>query len=100
MTMTTTTAPAEVIQRRRFNIEQFDIQMVSLDLLVEVAERRGADGGHAFMRAAAEFKRIEKEYIDHLTDEERAFTAADVESMRRRLRALEAQVHKPRALSS
>jgi len=98
--MTTTIASAEVIQRRRFNIEQFDIQMASLELLVEVAERRGAEGGHAVTRALAEFQRIQREYIDHLTDQERDLTAAEVASMRARLSALEAQLHKPRALSS
>jgi hypothetical protein len=98
--MTTTLASAEVIQRRRFNIEQFDIQMASLDLLVEVAERRGADGAQAFARALAEFQRIQHDYIDQLTDRERDLTAAEVESMRDRLRALEAQVNKPRSLVS
>jgi len=96
MTMTTL-APAEVIQRRRFNIEQFEIQMASLDLLVEVAERRGAEGAQAFTRAAAEFERIQHDYIDHLTDQERALTGPEIDSMRRRLRLLNEQLARARA---
>ena len=98
--MTTTTAPTEVIQRRRFSIEQLEIQMASLDLLVEVAERRGADGAHGFARALAEFERIQREYVDHLTDHELELTAREIDSMRDRLRALEKQLQKPRSLAS
>lgn len=93
----TTIAPAEVIQRRRFNIEQLEIQMASLDLLVEVAERRGADGAQAFTRAAAEFERIQHDYIDHLTDQERVLTGPEIDSMRGRLRLLDQRLTPARA---
>lgn len=73
--------------------------MASLDLLVEVAERRGVDGAQAFTRALTEFRRIQHDYIDQLTDQERDLTAPEVDSMRDRLDALERQLQK-RSLSS
>lgn len=71
--------------------------MASLDLLVEVAERRGSDGAQAFTRANAEFERIQHDYIDHLTEQEKEVTATEIGSMRDRLHVLETRLQKTRA---
>ena len=82
---------ASIIQQRRFNIEQFDLQLASVELIVDVAERRGSGGYRAYLRAQQEFERVRDEYVRQLTTHESESRREDIDGLEERLARLSAQ---------
>jgi hypothetical protein len=70
-------------QSRGFNQEQFELQLSLVEILLDVADRRGTDG--AVRRARSAFEVASRQFVPALSSQEREFYAERLVQLSERL---------------
>jgi hypothetical protein len=76
-----------ITQARRFNFEQLELQVSMVEILLDVAERRGAGGASALKRARDAYEVLARDFLSALTPQEEEEVAERVQSIQTRLSA-------------
>ena len=76
-----------ITQARRFNFEQLELQISMVEILLDVAERRGSGGASARKRARDAYEVLARDFLSALTPQEEEEVAERVQSMQARLAA-------------
>jgi len=76
-----------ITQARRFNFEQLELQISMVEILLDVAERRGAGGASALKRARDAYEVLARDFLSALTPQEEEEVAERIQSMQARLAA-------------